>query len=132
MNYSKEELIKYRIERAIDTFEDAIILSEKGKWNAVINRLYYASFYSVNALFLSKSIITKTHSGVRSLFHLHFIKTGIIKERFGEFYSMIFDLRHSGDYGDMVTLTKDKVEPLITETEAFITIIKSLVKYNES
>ena len=41
MKGSKEDLIKYRLERAWDTLEDAQILAEREKWNSTINRLYY-------------------------------------------------------------------------------------------
>lgn len=42
MTDSKEELIKYRLQRAIDTLEDAKILADNQRWNSSINRLYYA------------------------------------------------------------------------------------------
>lgn len=37
MKGSKEDLIKYRLSRANDTFEDAQILAERNKWNSTIN-----------------------------------------------------------------------------------------------
>jgi len=126
MNYSKQELIKYRLERAYETFEEAKILFVNEKWNAVVNRLYYACFYSVNALFLNQGIFSKTHAGTRNQFHLNFIKSKLIENHFGEFYSQIFDLRLSGDYQDMLVLTKEKVEPLLIETESFLKRIKLL------
>jgi uncharacterized protein (UPF0332 family) len=46
---SKEELVKYRLQRAIDTLEDAKILADNQRWNSSINRLYYASYYAVTA-----------------------------------------------------------------------------------
>lgn len=42
MKASREDLIKYRLLRAKDTFEDAQILAERQKWNSTINRLYYS------------------------------------------------------------------------------------------
>jgi uncharacterized protein len=35
MTGSKRDLVEYRIKRAKDTFEDALILAEKNKWNSV-------------------------------------------------------------------------------------------------
>jgi uncharacterized protein (UPF0332 family) len=127
MNYSKQELIKYRLERAYETFDEAKILFVNEKWNAVVNRLYCACFYSVNALFLNQGIFSKTHSGTRNQFQLHFIKSNIIENHYGEFYSQIFDLRLSGDYQDMLVLTREKVEPLLIEAEAFLERIKLLI-----
>jgi len=43
MTGTKRDLIEYRIKRAKDTFEDALILAEKNKWNSAINRLFYAA-----------------------------------------------------------------------------------------
>ena len=40
----RDDYIEYRFRRAEDTFEEALILAESSKWNAVINRLYYACF----------------------------------------------------------------------------------------
>ena len=46
MKGTKADLIKYRLIRAKDTFEDAQILAEKNKWNSTINRLYYSAYYA--------------------------------------------------------------------------------------
>jgi len=52
MKGSKEDLIKYRIKRAKETFEDAFLLANHGKWNSSINRLYYSAYYAIMALLL--------------------------------------------------------------------------------
>ena len=44
MTGSSDDLIKYRIARAKDTYEDAQILAEREKWNSTINRLYYSAY----------------------------------------------------------------------------------------
>lgn len=41
----KEELIAYRLKRAKETLEDALLLAENEKWNSTINHLYYAAYY---------------------------------------------------------------------------------------
>ena len=43
MTGTKDDLIKYRIDRAKDTYDDAQILAEREKWNSTINRLYYSA-----------------------------------------------------------------------------------------
>ncbi len=44
MNSFNEDLVKYRVSRAKETFEEALLLAEKNHWNAVANRLYYDCF----------------------------------------------------------------------------------------
>lgn len=71
---SQEEYIKYRFNRARETFEEALILKNNEKWNAVINRLYYTCFYAVIALLLKNGIETNSHEGSRTMFGLYFVK----------------------------------------------------------
>ena len=50
MTGSGEDYIKYRIDRSIETFEDAMLLAENERWRSCVNRLYYSSFHLVNGL----------------------------------------------------------------------------------
>ncbi|NJM15176.1 MAG: HEPN domain-containing protein [Bacteroidales bacterium] len=47
---SKAEYINYRVSKSKETYEDALILAEKGRWNSCVNRLYYSAYYLVSAL----------------------------------------------------------------------------------
>ncbi len=38
------ELINYRMQRAMETLEEARLMAGIGHWNACANRLYYAAF----------------------------------------------------------------------------------------
>jgi len=128
MNGSIEDLIKYRIERANETLADARLLAEGGRWNSCVNRLYYASFYSVNALLLKNNFRTHTHNGCKSKFHLEFVKTGIIDKNFGKLYSDLFDWRIEGDYADFIAFDKTTVTPLLDQTENFVKEIEKHIK----
>jgi len=64
-----EDLILYRIVRAKETLEDARILAGSKRWNACVNRLYYACFYAVSALLIQNDLSSSKHTGVRSLFN---------------------------------------------------------------
>lgn len=81
---NKEEYIKYRFQRAEDSFDDALILIENKKWNTAINRLYYSCFYAVIALLLKNDIETRTHDGARTKFSNEFIKTGKLDKKYGK------------------------------------------------
>ena len=118
------DYINYRLQRAEESYSDAIILAEKERWNSVINRLYYACFYAVIALLLKNDIETQTHDGSRTQFGLKFIKTGLIDKKFGKTYSKLFDMRQKGDYGDLYDYDKETVLPLIDLTKAFLEEIK--------
>jgi uncharacterized protein (UPF0332 family) len=74
MKATKEDLIKYRLLRSKDTFEDAQILADRQKWNSTINWLYYFAYYAVMALLLFSDLKPATHSGAKSNFTEYFIK----------------------------------------------------------
>jgi len=121
---TREANIKYRLKRANEALEEATILYENEKWNATINRLYYSCFYAVMALLIQQRIETKTHDGVRNQFGLNFIKNKKIHKEYGRFYSILFDYRQKGDYGDMFDFTEKQVSPLIKKVPEFLSEIK--------
>ena len=125
MNFEKEDYIKYRTKRAEESLEEAILLSRAKKWNAVVNRLYYSCFYIVIALLLKKDINPSSHGGVKIQFGLQFVKTKIISKDFARLYSLLFDYRLKGDYGDMFDFNEEMVAPLIEEVRSFIEEIKN-------
>ncbi len=65
------------MERANDTLNEIGILLQNQFYNNAVNRLYYACFYAVSALLVSKEIQSKTHSGTKQMFGLHFVKLGL-------------------------------------------------------
>lgn len=124
---NQDDYIKYRFHRAEESFDEALILAENDRWNAVVNRLYYSCFYAVIALLLKNGIETQTHDGARTQFGLNFIKTGLIDKRFGKHFSKLFDYRQKGDYGDLFDYDERTVSPLIGETKEFIIEIKKYI-----
>jgi uncharacterized protein (UPF0332 family) len=87
----RDAYVKYRIEKAEETYEAASLLVEHGKWNSAINRLYYAAYYAISALLAKAEIETKSHAGVKTQFLLHYVKTGKIETRLGKLFSDLFD-----------------------------------------
>ena len=91
MKGTKADLIKYRMLRAWDTYDDARILAEKEKWNSAINRLYYSAYYAVIALLPNAGYKPTTHNGAKTNFTQHFIKFRKYPEGTGE---TIFPIIH--------------------------------------
>ncbi len=127
MTGSKKDLVNYRIARAKDTFDDAMILAEKEKWNSTINRLYYATYYAVIALLLDSDFKPTTHNGAKSNFSEFFIKSGKIDSRYGKIYSQLFTWRQKGDYDDLFDFQKDKVIPYFEPVSDFISLVEKMV-----
>ena len=105
-----------------------IYMLENNKLIAAVNRIYYAIFYEVLALLLTKGFSSSKHSGVRSLFNKEFVKPGIISEEYGDFYNRMFGFRQRGDYEDFVEFDYDKVKSWFDSTKDFINSIEQAIR----
>jgi len=127
----KEEikaLIEYRLQEAKESREEAEILLENGKNRGALNRVYYSMFYATLALLSTKQLSASKHSGVISLFHREFVKTGVISPEVAKFLDVAFDLRSKSDYRDFVMPEESKVREVLRESEVFIRTIESAAK----
>ncbi len=97
-------------------------------WNTAVNRIYYACFYAVTALMLHYNINAQTHSGIRQMFGLKFIKTGLIERELGKFYTDIFDKRITGDYDDFVEFEANEVKDFVKPASKLIHDIEHIIK----
>ena len=124
----RRELVLYRLTKAKETLSEIDLLIDNQLWNTAVNRLYYACYYAVIALLIRKGIKTQTHAGVRQMFGLHIIKTGLIEKELGRFFSDIFDKRLTGDYDDFVDYERDDVVELTIPARKLITEIEKLIR----
>ncbi len=124
----KNELIKYRIERAKQTLLEVNVMIDNEYWNGAVNRLYYSVFYAVSALLLKENIITQTHSGVRQMFGLHFIQTGKVKRELGKFYTDLFEKRQTGDYDDFIIHSEETLKYLMPLAKELLFDIEKLLE----
>lgn len=124
----KHAYINYRIEKAYETYDVAVLLVENAKWNSAINRLYYSCFYMVSALLTKSNLESKSHSGIKSQFFLHFVKSGLVSSEFGKMYSDLFDWRQKGDYGDFFDFEEQQVKHLLIPVKDFLKILKDLIQ----
>jgi len=115
-----DELILYRMNRAYETFKEAETMSANNHFHGAANRMYYACFYAVNALLLREGLSATKHSGVRSLFNRHYIKTGIISADAGILYNTLFDLRQTSDYEDIFNIDAEKINSMMPCVKAFL------------
>ncbi|MCI0494420.1 HEPN domain-containing protein [candidate division KSB1 bacterium] len=126
-NNYRSDLIQYRIERSLETLDEAEIMKREKHWNTSANRLYYACFYAVLALLEKDGFASSKHAGVKSMFNQHFVKTGKVSVEHGKLYNKLFDIRQEGDYIDFVHFDAEAIEPLFPRVKEFIDCISELV-----
>lgn len=128
MSQAIKDLIRYRLNRADETLEDARILFNNNKLFSAINRIYYAMFYAVGGLLLTKDLSSPKHSGLLSLFNKEFVNTGLVDKEWGRFYNEMFEFRQKADYKDLVKFETVDVKLWLAKAEDFILAIKVLIK----
>ena len=125
--HSREDLIRYRIERAKETLQEVDALIELEFWNTAVNRLYYACYYAVSTLLLQENIKTQTHAGARQMLGLHFIQTNQLSRDLGRFYNDLYDKRQTSDYDDFVEFQEATVVELLQSATEFVGVIELLI-----
>ena len=125
-------LIAYRLQRAREALDEASLLLERNHVNTFVNRVYYACFYSVTALLLTRDLSSAKHSGVRSMFHQHFVKNGLINIELGQTFDKLFDNRQKGDYADMVRFEKEMVQGWLDEARRFVEAVEKVIQDQSS
>ena len=128
---TRAALVCYRLERAHSTLGEADLLYEGDYFNAAVNRLYYACYYAATALLLSRGIETSTHNGVKTQLSMHFVRTGRLSMENGTTFGLLFDKRHSSDYGDFAYCDAGLVRMLRPRAKAFIDAVEALAQETE-
>ncbi|MCU0643694.1 MAG: HEPN domain-containing protein [bacterium] len=120
MTPEQKDLAKYRMQRAIETEEDARFLLEKKRFNSATNRFYYAIFYAIRALLATMGLDSSKHSGVLSLFHKEFVKPGMFSKELSKIPNVSFEKRTDGDYEDYHQFSMEEVEKLARDCHEFL------------
>jgi len=127
MDGTSSEIIAHRLTRAYETLEEARMMAVAERWNAAVNRLYYACFYAVSALLLTKDLQSPKHTGIRGLFSTHFVRTGLFPKELAVLYNSLFDTRNESDYEDFFNADPAEVLPWLEKTPVFLDQIKQMI-----
>ena len=131
--YTKEELIQYRLKKAQQTFETAKHIEQfEIAGNSIANRLYYAAFYCVNALLAHKEIDYKSHKSVKTALSNFYIRTGLIDSSYGEMYNKLFEMRQNGDYSDYYDVSLETIKPYIERVSEFIKVVEKILAESDN
>ena len=91
------ELVDYRLEQAQTALDDPKFLLDGNRSpQSILNRSYYAMFYTVLALLQSIGRVPSKHSGAISIFDTEFVRKGTLpKELSRDLHKAFRSFRHS-------------------------------------
>ena len=124
MEQNLRELIPGQIAKADEKLNAAKALLRGGFLDDAISRAYYAIFHAASAVLLSEGMNAESHSALKDLFGLHFIKTGKIERKFGRILNRLKDDRETGDYDIYAAFDKADAENSITMAEEFLVTMR--------
>ena len=119
----RDAVVELRIAKAYRAYEEAKGVVTLKYWETIANRLYYAAHNAVTALLVANGDTAQTHSGVRHIFGLKFIKTGVLSSETGRLYHRLFSMRQTGDYDDTYDVAAEDVLPNIEPTGKLIDVV---------
>jgi len=122
-----EALYQYRIKQAEETLEDAKNMYRNGQTaKSVVNRAYYAVFYSLLSLFIKTKMNVKTskHIGVIAVFDKEFVRSKKIDKKYSEIVHKLFEMRQEGDYMEFAEITREDAKSSLSNSEDFLQAIK--------
>ncbi len=93
------------------------------------SKAYYAVFYMMEAVLITKGLSFSKHSAVIAAFNRHFVKQGIFPKQFSKNTKKLMKDREIGDYSYELTISKEEAEKDIACAE---NIVETIVEYLES
>lgn len=115
-----KEIVKEYLKVADEKLDSAKILLEHKKYDDAVSRAYYAVFHCAQALLINEGLKAESHSGVRHLFGLHFIKKGKFDKKFAKYLKNLKEDRENGDYGILTLIEEEDAEEALSEAEEFV------------
>ncbi len=120
MNHQRGDLVKYRYEKAQETFKAAEKLLAENLFHHAVNRYYYTVFYAIQALLATIKSESRKHSGTIAIFNKEFVKTGLFDKKYSRIVKHLFDERSDADYQDFKVFQKSEVEDLRLDVADFL------------
>jgi len=124
MDKKIRELIRAQIEKSQEKLDAGRSLLNDGFIDDAISRAYYSMFHAASALLLSEGITIESHSALKTMFGLYFVKTGKIDKKFGRWLNKLKDERENGDYDIFTSFEKEDAELDIKKAEEFLEEMK--------
>lgn len=124
---ARSSVVAYWLDKSAEALASADSEYEAGRYAFTVNRAYYACFYALSAVLLSRGTKFVKHSGVRAALHSHLVRTGRLTTEWGRFYDRVYENRQRGDYQELVGFEADQADALRTQARGFVAEMRRLL-----
>jgi uncharacterized protein (UPF0332 family) len=126
-NTTESSRLEKYLENAHATVDRINLYIDNDDLCTAVSRMYYACFYSVSALLLHKGIKVDSHSGIRQMLGLHYVKPGMFPAGLSRFYTELYNSRIEGDYNPFAEFQHENVRQLYLQAVEFIDTVDELL-----
>ncbi len=120
-------LVKMYWERSRNILAEVDVAIANSCWYAAANRIYYAVFYAVCALFIKDGYPIKSHRGAKNVLNKEYVLTGRIDVESAHFFAELESLRDAADYNVFFQATEEEIMEYRPIVDIFISDIKNLI-----
>lgn len=124
----KLTLSDIRMNKALETLDDAKANFKEGRYNTSVNRSYYGVLHAVRAILILEGVNPKTHEGALTMLSLRFVRPGLLGKEFVKKFERLLLRRTDVDYGDLEIVDKEEAEDSLKIAEEMIETIDKLRK----
>jgi uncharacterized protein (UPF0332 family) len=122
-------LLLEKAERAIRAAE--VLLAATGAEFSA-GRVYYAMFYTAEALLFERDLKFSKHGTVHAAFGREFAKSGLLDSKFHRWLLNAFDLRIREDYDAETFLSSEHVEDMLEQARIFLLAAQDFLREREA
>ncbi len=123
----RNALVDLYWEKSKNTMDEARATYSMKLWSSTANRLYYAMFHALKALFVKDKKDAATHHGMRALLGNDYVRTGLISSEQNKVFSNMETLREKADYDCCFNVSVEEIDSKIPLVEDFLKRIAELI-----
>ena len=124
--------IESLVARSAKYLHSAELLLDNGDYESSVSRSYYAMFYCVQALLLTKGLTVSSHAGLNTVFSEQFVKTGLLPKHMSRELNRAFEKRQLGDYESVFVLSEDEAREILEKAREFTDACLDYLKQTSS
>lgn len=124
---NRKDLIALYWQKSIQTLLEAEVAIDAQKWSMAANRIYYASFHAVTALFIKDGYAVSTHRGVKQALGQRYILTNKLSADDGRLFAQLETMRDKADYDIIYVATESEIMSFLPRVRTFLADIKRLI-----
>lgn len=125
---TKEDLVRYRLEKAKEDLASAKTLFEAKDYRGANNRAYYSIYHSISAIQGLDGNTYKRHKDAIANFNKDYVKTEIFPRTLGHKIALASEIRHASDYDDFYLATREESEQQIETAEELLQAVTEHIK----